>query len=119
VTNTQTQAGQVATESFLLVDKETGLPLRSETVSESQTSNVQGYKSLRLVTEMTNINANATSDLFEVPTDYQKIDAEQVKAQTTLIFNVVGQIIGQMMKTQTTTNTNTNMATPTVSPTVQ
>ena len=42
VANTQTQAGQVGTESYLLVDAETGLPLRSETMSQSQTAaNVQ------------------------------------------------------------------------------
>jgi len=107
VTNTQTQAGQVATESFLLVDKETGLPLRSETVSESQ-AQYQGYKQIRFVTEMTNINANATPDLFTLPPDYQKIDAEQVKAQVNLVFNVVGQFISQMMKTSTQPTANTN-----------
>ena len=113
VTNTQTQAGQVATDSFLLVDKETGLPLRSETVSSAQGS-YQGYNQIRFVTEMTNINANATPDMFTVPTDYQKVDAEQVKAQVNLVFNVVGQIISQMMqnaqRNQTTgANTNANM----------
>ncbi len=114
VTNTQTQAGQVATESFLLVDKETGLPLRSETVSASQTGNVQGYNQIRFVTEMTNVNANTTPDQFTLPTDYAKVDAEQVKAQVNLVFNVVGQIIAQMMQNaqnnQTTgANTNANM----------
>ena len=30
-TDTQTKAGEVSTESYIFVDKETGLPLRSET----------------------------------------------------------------------------------------
>lgn len=98
VANTQTQAGQVETESFLLVDKETGLPLRSETVAQSQTGgNVQGYKGLRLVTEMSDIKTNIDPAAFALPPDYAKVDAEQVKAQVNLIFGVAMQLFGQMM----------------------
>src|SRR5687768_1051080 len=97
--NTSTQAGTVATESYVLVDKETSLPVRSETVSQSQTGgNVQGFKGLRLLTEMTDIKTSPDSNIFMLPTDYQKIEAEQVKAQATAIFQVVGQLIGQMMQ---------------------
>lgn len=97
--NTQTQAGTVATESHVLVDKETGLPVRSETVSQSQSGgNVQGYKGLRIVTEMTDIETTPDATKFTLPTDYQKIDAEQVKAQATAVFQLVGQILGQMMQ---------------------
>lgn len=99
VANTQTQAGQVETESLLIIDKETGLPLRSETVSQSQTGgNVQGYKGLRLVTEMTDIKTTADPSLFAPPTDFQKVEAEQVKAQANLIFQVLAGIIGQAMQ---------------------
>jgi hypothetical protein len=99
--NTQTQAGQVDTESFLLIDAETGLPLRSETVSQAQGGgNVQGYKGMRLVTEMTDIRLDPDPSLFAVPTDYAKIDAEQVKAQAGLIFNAVAALVGQAMQQQ-------------------
>jgi hypothetical protein len=99
VANTQSQAGQVGTESLLIVDKETGLPLRSETVAQSQTGgNVQGYKGLRFVTEMSDIKSVTDAATFAVPTDYAKVDAEQVKAQVNLIFGMAMQIFGQMMK---------------------
>jgi hypothetical protein len=120
VTNTQTQAGQVATESFFLIDKETGLPLHSETVSESQGGNVQGYKGLRIVTEMSDIKTVTTPELFAVPTDFAKIDASQVKAQADLIFNAVALLINQTMKSaqsNPTANANT-AASPMTSPTM-
>ncbi len=97
VANTSTTAGQVQTESFFLIDKETGLPLHSETVSQSQGSNVQGYKGLRVITEMSDIKGEVTPALFEVPTDYAKIDAAQVKSQAELIFNAVGLLLNQAL----------------------
>lgn len=97
--NTQTQAGTVATESYVLVDKETSLPVRSETVSQSQSGgNVQGVSGVRMVTEMTDIKTSPDANMFMLPTDYQKIDAEQVKAQANLIFNAVAALLGQAMK---------------------
>lgn len=106
--STQTQAGNVSTNSFILVDKETGLPLHSETVSQSQTgANVQGYKGLRLVTDLSDIQPAADSALFVIPPDYQKIDSAQVKAQADLIFNAITLLIGQTLK---------QMSAPTASP---
>jgi len=97
--NTGTQAGTVGTESFILVDKETSLPLRSETVSQSQSGgNVQGVNGLRMVTEMTDIKTTPDASVFALPSDFQKIDAEQVKAQANLIFNAAAAIIGQVIK---------------------
>jgi len=113
-TNTNTQAGTVGTQSVILVDKETGLPLRSETVSQSQTGgNVNGISGLRVVTEMTDITATPDTSLFQLPTDYQKIGPETVRAQINLIFNVVANVLGQAMNAQNqqpaaTANTNAN-----------
>lgn len=105
--NTQTRAGQVDTEAVLIIDKETGLPLRSETVSQSQSGgNVQGFKGMRLVTEMSNITTSPNANLFNIPTDYAKIDPEQVRAQVSAVFNVVAGLVGQAMKqAQTAPNT--------------
>ena len=116
VANTQTQAGQVETESFLIIDKETGLPLRSETVSQSQTGgNVQGYKGLRFLTEMTDIKTEVDDALFAPPTDFKKVEAEEVRAQVNLIFQVVAQIIGQAMQSaQPAQPAATPVTTPTV-----
>jgi hypothetical protein len=97
--NTQTQAGTVATESHILVDKETGLPVRSETVSQSQSGgNVQGVSGLRVVTEMTDIKTSPDPNIFMLPAEFQKIDSEQVKAQANLIFNAVAAVVGQIVK---------------------
>ena len=97
--NTQTQAGTVATESYILVDKETSLPVRSETVSQSQSgANVQGVSGVRMVTEMTDIKTTPDPNIFTLPTDYAKIDPEQVKAQANLLFQTAAAIIGQAMK---------------------
>ena len=113
-TNTNTQAGTVGTQSVILVDKETGLPLRSETVSQSQTGgNVNGINGLRVVTEMTDITSTPDMSLFQLPTGYQKIDPETVRAQINLIFNVVANVLGQAMNAQNqqpaaNMNSNTN-----------
>ncbi|HVF46874.1 MAG TPA: hypothetical protein VNA17_04845, partial [Pyrinomonadaceae bacterium] len=99
VADTQTRAGQVATESFMLVDKETGLPLRSETVSQSQTGgNVQGYGGLRIVTEISDIKTETPADLFADPTAFQKIESDQVRAQVDMVFNSVAMMLGQLIK---------------------
>jgi hypothetical protein len=109
VTNTNTNAGQVNTESFFLIDKETGLPLHSETVSQAANGSVQGYKGLRVVTEMSNIQTTAAPELFALPTDYAKIDSAQVKSQVELIFNAVGLLLSNALKSaQTAPNANTN-----------
>lgn len=97
-TDTQTKAGTVATESFVLVDKETGLPLRSVTNSQSQSGNVQGISGVSIVTEMSNIRTTADASLFAAPTDFQKVEPEQIKAQVDLIFNAAAAVIGQMVK---------------------
>jgi len=97
--NTQTQAGTVATESFVLVDKETGLPIRSETVTQSQSGgNVQGMSGMRVVTEMTDIKTSPDANIFTLPAEFQKIDSEQVKAQANLIFSAVAALVGQVVK---------------------
>ena len=88
VANTGTQAGQVTTDSFLLVDKETGLPLHSETVSQSQSgANVQGQNGVRILTEMTDIKTDTSQGQFDLPTDFQKIDSAQVRAQVDMVFS--------------------------------
>jgi len=98
VAETSSQAGQVATESFLYVDKATGLPLHSETVSQSQSGgNVQGYSGLRVITEITDISTTAMPDLFAEPTGFQKVESEQLRAQVNMIFNALGTMLAQMM----------------------
>ena len=99
VADTQTKAGQVATDSFLLVDTETGLPLRSETVSQSQSGgNVQGYNGIRIITEISDIKTETPTELFAEPTAFQKVESEQVRSQVNVIFNSLAVLLSQMMK---------------------
>lgn len=104
VAQTDSRAGQVSTESYLYVDKATGLPLHSETVSRSQSgANVQGYQGVRIVTDITDINADAPADLFDEPTEFQKIESSQVRAQVDMIFNAIASALTQAMQQMNTT----------------
>ena len=116
--NTNTNVGTVATESYMIVDKDTGLPLRTETVSRSESGgNVQGVSGVRIVTEMTNIQTTPDPTLFNLPTDYARIDPETVKASVTAIFQVVSALAAQAMRQNQPAPSNTNtMATPTATP---
>ena len=97
--NTNTNVGTVNTESYMIVDKDTGLPLRTETVSQSQSGgNVQGVSGVRIVTEMTDIKTNPDPSLFNLPTDYAKIDPETVKANINAVFQVVSALAAQAMQ---------------------
>jgi hypothetical protein len=117
VANTNTAAGTVATDSYMLIDKETGLPLRTETISQSQSgANVQGVSGVRVITEMTDITTTPDKTMFDLPTDYQKIDPETVKANVSLIFNAVAALIGQAMTQARPAGNANSTATPTVSP---
>ena len=112
-TNTGTQVGTVATESYFLIDKETNLPVRSEIVSQSASGgNVQGVKGVRLLTEMTDIKAEPDANLFNVPTDFAKIDPEQVKAQAQILFNAAAAVIGQMINQNRVSPTPATNASP-------
>lgn len=111
VADTRSQAGQVATESFLLVDKETGLPLRSETVSQSQSGSVQGYSGLRVITEITDLKTDVPAGLFDLPTDLQKVDPSKVRSQVDTIFNALTALLTQIM--QQTPNLANTAGTPT------
>ena len=105
VANTPTSAGTVSTESYILVDKETSLPVRSETVSQAQSgANVQGVNGVRVVTEMTDIKTSPDANIFMLPSEFQKIDPEQVKAQANLVFQAAAAIIGQMVNQASANN---------------
>jgi hypothetical protein len=77
-TNTNTQAGNLSTEAFVYVDKETGLPLRSELFTEAS-GNVQGVRGAKIVAEMRDITTTVDPSLFEVPPGFSKVPPEQIK----------------------------------------
>jgi hypothetical protein len=77
---TQTTAGQVQGESYIYVDKETGLPLRIEGFGQS-TGNVQGVSGGNLVIETRDLKTDANPADFEIPQGYAKLTPEEVKQQ--------------------------------------
>lgn len=112
-TQTSTQAGEVKTEAYLYVDKETNLPIRSETISQS-TGNVQGISGLKLIQEINNIQKEVDPKLFELPQGYAKVEPEQIKQQVNAVAQAVLFIVQQVMKSAQT-NANTNTAPPATS----
>lgn len=102
--DTNTSAGDVRTESFVYIDKETGLPLRAELYSEAS-GNVQGVKGAKIVAEMRDITTNVEPALFQVPTGYSKISEQQVRAQVDAISNTVAAVLRTLL-------TNMNSAPP-------
>lgn len=97
-TKTNTKAGEVATQSVVFVDKETGLPLKTEIVSESQNAEVKGFKGIRIVTEMSDIKTDVSEDLFKEPEGFEKIEEQQIRNQINLVFQAAQAILQQMMQ---------------------
>jgi len=91
-TNTNTQAGQINTQAFVYVDKETGLPLRSELVSESS-GDVKGVKGARLVAEMRDIKTDIDTSLFEVPAGYNQVAPEKIRQQIDALTATVSAVL--------------------------
>lgn len=112
-TSTGTQAGDVSAETFVYIDKETGLPLRSESLLGAS-GNVQGLKNLKLVTEMSNIKTDVDASLFAEPQGMSKVAPEQVKQQVDLVLRAALAIAGQIMSSSSGPPANAS-ATPAAS----
>ena len=113
---TQTSAGEVRTESFIYVDKDTGLPLRAELFSEA-TGDVQGVKGAKVVAEMRNIQTNVDPSLFEIPAGLNKVSEAQVRAQVNAVTNTVAAVLRTLLTNMNSTPPPPS-ASPTASPTV-
>jgi hypothetical protein len=89
---TQSSAGQVQGESYIYVDKETGLPLRVEGFSAAS-GNVQGVSGGNLVAEMRDLKTDVDPTQFELPQDYRQITPEEVKAQMAQLTQLLQQVM--------------------------
>lgn len=98
LTETKTKAGDVETESYILVDKETGLPLRTETVLESKNRQVQGFSGMKIVTEISDIKTDVSENLFAVPEDFKEVEEAQIRGQVNLVFSAAMAVIQQLMQ---------------------
>ncbi|HEU4506645.1 MAG TPA: hypothetical protein VFR78_00305 [Pyrinomonadaceae bacterium] len=101
---TQTSAGQVETESFVYVDKETGLPLRAELYTEAS-GDVQGVKGAKVVAELRDITTTLPPNFFEIPEGMNKVSEAQVRQQVNAVTNAVAAVLRTLL-------TNMNTAPP-------
>jgi hypothetical protein len=74
--DTRTKAGTVQSESYIYLDEATGLPLRADLNFDS-TSGGKAQGSI----ETRDINLSPDAKLFEVPTTFKKMTAEELKQQ--------------------------------------
>ncbi|HJP92948.1 MAG TPA: hypothetical protein VJ875_13400 [Pyrinomonadaceae bacterium] len=112
---TTTSAGEVKTESFIYVDKDTGLPLRAELFSEAS-GNVQGVKGAKVVAEMRDIQTNPDPTLFEVPAGFNKVPEAQVRAQVDAVTNTVAAVLRTLLSNMNTAPPPPPSPSPTISP---
>lgn len=113
--NTKTSAGEVNAEAFIFVDKETGLPLRSELFAEA-TGNVQGVKGAKIVAEMRDITSTVDTTWFEVPAGYSKVPPQQVRQQITALANMAGAVIQSLLGNMNAQANPAATVAPTASP---
>ena len=95
-TNTQTSAGQVNSQGFVYVDKDTGLPLRAELFAETS-NEVQGVKGAKLVAEMRDISTNIDDSLFQIPEGLSKVPPEQVRQQIDAFTNTIAAVVRALL----------------------
>ena len=112
---TKTSAGEVHTESFIYVDKDTGLPLRAELFSEAS-GNVQGVKGAKVVAEMRDIQTNPDPSLFEIPAGMNKVPESQVRAQVNAVTNTVAAVLRTLLQNMNSAPPPSPTASPTASP---
>ncbi len=98
---TETQAGDVKNQGFVYIDKDTGLPLRSELHAQAS-GDVKGVKEARIVAEMRDINTDVDATMFEVPTGLSKIPPEQIRGQIDAITNTATALIKALLSNMNT-----------------
>jgi len=106
-TNTSTSAGEVKSEAFFYIDKDTGLPLRAQLSSEASGS-VQGVKGAKIVAEMRDISTNVDDSLFQVPAGLNQVPPEQVRAQIDAFSNTVAALVKALLSNMNAAATTTS-----------
>lgn len=113
-TNTSTSAGEVKSEAFFFVDKETGLPLRAQLDSEAS-GDVRGVKGARIAAEMRDISTTVDDALFQVPAEFSKVPPEQVRQQIDSITNTL-MALGKVLLSNMNSTAPPAAASPSASP---
>jgi hypothetical protein len=115
---TGTQAGDVSNQAFVYVDKETGLPLRTELFAEAS-GNVKGVKSAKIVAEMRDISTDVEAASFTVPANLTKIPPEQIRGQIDAITSTATALIKALLANMNTTAAPAAAASPSPSASVK
>lgn len=97
---TGTEAGEVKSETFVWIDKETGLPMRVEAASAA-TGTVQGVSGGTGKIELRDIQTDVDPALFELPAGVNKVSEAEMKQYQQmlsmglqLLMNNVGGMMG-------------------------
>lgn len=112
---TGTQAGSVQGESFVYVDKETGLPLRIEGFGQSS-GNVQGVSGGKLTARMIDLKTEVDAAQFELPQGFSLITQEQLRQQTAQMMQFVQGIMNMLNAQQQGAGTSSVPPPPPPSP---
>lgn len=107
---TGTAAGEVKSETFVYVDKDTGLPVRSELNSQA-TGEVKGVKGVKVVAVMKDISTDVAPTQFDIPQGYSKVDPEKLRQQVEALAAVAQVFLNNMLAQSSTS------ASPNASPT--
>lgn len=109
-------AGNVSADAFVYVDKETGLPVHTETLTQSSGDKAKGAEG-KVITELTDITTNVDPTNFEIPSGYAKIDDAQVRQQVDKVMAAVIQIATQLIGSAQASSSPTASPTPTATAT--
>jgi hypothetical protein len=76
--HTSTAAGDVSGDSYIYVDKDTGLPIKFEGAAQS-TGNVAGASQARLTAELRDLKTTVDPAAFDLPQGYAQITKEEMQ----------------------------------------
>jgi len=112
---TQTSAGQVQGETFIYVDKETGLPLRIEGFGQSS-GNVQGISGGNVVIETRDLKTDVNPADFEIPQGYRQLSPEEVRQQVNQLAQLAQAAMAFIQQQQQPGGAGTATPAPTATP---
>jgi len=92
--DTHTKAGTAQADSIVLIDQETGLPLRSE-IDATSTSGAGA----RIVTVADSLQFAPEANLFEVPTTMKKVTSAELKQQVQGFVAAARAVAGYLRQT--------------------
>ncbi len=116
--HTTTAAGDVSGDSYIYVDKDTGLPIKFEGAAQS-TGNVAGASQARLTAELRDLKTTADPTLFDLPQGYAQITKDELKQYMQTLVTAFQFMQGMMQSGGAAPAASPSPATTTASPAKQ